>query len=75
MIAQPKPVPRADLVDHPGNFPDVLVVVIDRNRQFGMLPLDMAGEQILECFDGADKLSGQKAEEVYKKLFVWEEEK
>ena len=40
-----------------------------------MLPLDMAGEQILECFDGADKLSGQKAEEVYKKLFVWEEEK
>ena len=40
-----------------------------------IFPLDMAGEQILECFDGADKLSGQKAEEVYKKLFVWEEEK
>ncbi len=36
--------------------------------------IDMEGEQILEYFDGAEKLSGQKAEELHKKLFGWEEE-
>lgn len=40
-----------------------------------IFPADIEEEQILECFDGADKLSGQKAEEIGKKLFVWEEEK
>lgn len=37
--------------------------------------VDIEGEQILKCFDGVEKLSGQKAEEIYKRLFVWEEEK
>ncbi len=40
-----------------------------------IFPVDIEGEQILECFDGVEKLSGQKAEEIYKRLFVWEEEK
>lgn len=40
-----------------------------------IFPVDIEGEQILECFDGVEKLSGQKAEEIYRRLFVWEEEK
>lgn len=40
-----------------------------------IFPIDMGGERISECFDGSDKLSGQKAEEIYKSLFGWEEEK
>jgi len=40
-----------------------------------IFPIDIEEEQILECFDGVEKLSGQKAKEIYKRLFVWEEEK
>lgn len=40
-----------------------------------IFPFNIEGEQILEYFDGVEKLSGQKAEEIYKRLFDWEEEK
>lgn len=40
-----------------------------------IFPIDIEEEQIQEYYDGADKLSGRKAEEIHKKLFVWEEEK
>lgn len=40
-----------------------------------IFPVDIEGGQILENFSETEKLSGQKAKEVYKKLFVWEEEK
>lgn len=44
------------------------------NRE-NIFPIDMEEEQLSEYFDGADKLSGQKAEEIQKRLFAWEEEK
>lgn len=40
-----------------------------------IFPVDIEEEQIPECGDGTDQLSGWKAEEIYKKLFVLEEEK
>lgn len=40
-----------------------------------IFPIDIGGEQISECFDKSEKLSGRKAEEIYKRLFGWEEEK
>ncbi len=40
-----------------------------------IFPIDIGGEQISECFGKSEKLSGRKAEEIYKKLFGWEEEK
>lgn len=40
-----------------------------------IFPVDIEEEQLLECFDKAEKLSGQKAAEIQKRLFVWEEEK
>ncbi|MDE6882553.1 MAG: hypothetical protein K2P48_05475 [Lachnospiraceae bacterium] len=38
-----------------------------------IFPVDIEGERILECFGREDKLSGEKAKEIYKRLFVWEE--
>lgn len=49
-----------------------LIECLDKENIFSDI-LDIEGEQILQCFDDADKLSGQKAKEIGKKLFVWED--
>lgn len=37
-----------------------------------IFPFDIEDDQIKESFDGSKQLSGQKAEELYRKWFAWE---